>query len=152
MKTTNQPHPYDGSRWWGSGVEVVMALVVMVMVVGVGCGYSSRGGDGSNADDKAYLFSKSDFKYLNKNDIEDICVIWERVYDFQLGIESYQIKVNLTAPTITFPGIETLPLYSVTADPFVGVVNENNKKERMDMNIDELQKFSYATLKRVVKD
>ncbi|GJW43590.1 hypothetical protein Tco_0072389 [Tanacetum coccineum] len=33
-------------------------------------------------------------------------VIWERVHDFQLGIESYQQKVNLTAPTISFPGVE----------------------------------------------
>ncbi|GJX01864.1 hypothetical protein Tco_0185777 [Tanacetum coccineum] len=33
-------------------------------------------------------------------------VIWERVHDFQLGIESYQHKVNLTAPTISFPGVE----------------------------------------------
>ncbi|GJZ57904.1 hypothetical protein Tco_0613398 [Tanacetum coccineum] len=30
----------------------------------------------------------------------------ERVHDFQLGIESYQQKVNLTAPTMTFPVIE----------------------------------------------
>ncbi|GKF12893.1 hypothetical protein Tco_0050819 [Tanacetum coccineum] len=74
-----------------------------------------------------------DYKNLNKNDIEDIyllimngkvpdyadtgllwslsvfirsTVIWERVHDFQLGIESYQQKVNLTAPTMTFLGIE----------------------------------------------
>ncbi|GJQ90526.1 hypothetical protein Tco_0001665 [Tanacetum coccineum] len=33
-------------------------------------------------------------------------MIWERVHDFQLGIESYQQKVNLTAPTMTFPRIE----------------------------------------------
>ncbi|GJW47501.1 hypothetical protein Tco_0079147 [Tanacetum coccineum] len=33
-------------------------------------------------------------------------VIWERVHDFQLGIESYQVKVNLTVPTLTFPGID----------------------------------------------
>ncbi|GJR46019.1 hypothetical protein Tco_1314122 [Tanacetum coccineum] len=52
------------------------------------------------------------------------CVIWERVHDFQLGIESYQMKVNLTAPTITLP--------------------------KRAMDIDELQKFSDATLKRVV--
>ncbi|GKA35353.1 hypothetical protein Tco_0721844 [Tanacetum coccineum] len=77
-------------------------------------------------DDKPYSFSKADFKYLNKNDIEDLyylCrkkkvnyreiklmnslitfirsrMIWERVHDFQFRIESYQIKVNLTAPTI----------------------------------------------------
>nr|GEV56211.1 integrase, catalytic region, zinc finger, CCHC-type, peptidase aspartic, catalytic [Tanacetum cinerariifolium] len=35
-----------------------------------------------------------------------ILVIWERVHDFQLGIESYQQKVNLTAPTISFPEVE----------------------------------------------
>nr|GFA89068.1 hypothetical protein [Tanacetum cinerariifolium] len=75
--------------------------------------------------DKSDSFSEADFKYLKKNDIEDIhylylnkkvhycekkllnslltfinsCVIWERVHDFQLGIESYHIKINLTAPT-----------------------------------------------------
>ncbi|GJZ45019.1 hypothetical protein Tco_0592615 [Tanacetum coccineum] len=30
-------------------------------------------------------------------------MILERVHDFQLGIESYQQKVNLTGPTISFP-------------------------------------------------
>ncbi|GKD67503.1 hypothetical protein Tco_1309611 [Tanacetum coccineum] len=77
--------------------------------------------------------TKPDYKNLNKNDIEDMyllimngkvpdyaetrllwslsvfirsSVIWERVHDFQLGIESYQQKVNLTAPTISFPGVE----------------------------------------------
>ncbi|GJY36359.1 hypothetical protein Tco_0421737 [Tanacetum coccineum] len=35
-------------------------------------------------------------------------VIWERVHDFQLGMKSFQQKVNLTAPTITFSGIEEL--------------------------------------------
>ncbi|GJY70479.1 hypothetical protein Tco_0474182, partial [Tanacetum coccineum] len=84
------------------------------------------------ANDKPDSFSEANFKYLKKNDIEDLyylcrskeidnqkvklmnslitfiksCVIWEWVHDFQLGIESYQIKVNLTAPTLTFPGIE----------------------------------------------
>ncbi|GJV17687.1 hypothetical protein Tco_1363010 [Tanacetum coccineum] len=107
-------------------------------------------------DDKSYLFLESDFKYLNKNDIKDMyyicmrrrndpqytalikvllvfirsCVIWEMVHDFQLGIESYQIKVNLTAPTITFPGIETLLLYSIIADPFVGIIYENKKGKK----------------------
>ncbi|GJS27511.1 putative reverse transcriptase domain-containing protein [Tanacetum coccineum] len=37
-------------------------------------------------------------------------VIWERVHDFQVGIESYQQKINLTAPIITFPGIEEYEL------------------------------------------
>ncbi|GJU50639.1 hypothetical protein Tco_1220194 [Tanacetum coccineum] len=38
-------------------------------------------------------------------------VIWERVRDFQLRIESYQQKVNLTTPTMTFPGIKDHEIY-----------------------------------------
>ncbi|GJV34665.1 hypothetical protein Tco_1395065 [Tanacetum coccineum] len=79
------------------------------------------------------VYSKSDYKNLNKNDIEDMylliinhkvddyaktgllwslsvfirsTVIWKKGHDFQLGVESYQQQVNLTAPTITFPSIE----------------------------------------------
>ncbi|GJS62323.1 hypothetical protein Tco_0657107 [Tanacetum coccineum] len=79
---------------------------------------------------KPNSFSEADFKYLNKNDIEDmyyLClnkkvnyrenklmnslmtfirsyVISERVHDFQLRIKSYQIKINLTTLTLIFPG------------------------------------------------
>ncbi|GJZ34248.1 hypothetical protein Tco_0579684 [Tanacetum coccineum] len=56
--------------------------------------------------------------------------VQERVHDYQLGIESYQIKVSLTAPTLTVPA----------------------KKERRAMDIDELQKFYDATLERVLKN
>ncbi|GKC60548.1 hypothetical protein Tco_1088146 [Tanacetum coccineum] len=44
-----------------------------------------------------------DYKNLNKNDIEDMYLL---IINGKLGVESYQQKVNLTAPTITFPGIE----------------------------------------------
>ncbi|GKA29180.1 hypothetical protein Tco_0715425 [Tanacetum coccineum] len=96
--------------------------------------------------DEPNSFSEADFKYLNKNDIEDVyylclnnkvnyrenkllnslliflrsCVIWERVHDFQLGIESYQIKINLTAPALTFPGIEACNPYSNVDEPSAG--------------------------------
>nr|GEV88098.1 hypothetical protein [Tanacetum cinerariifolium] len=89
--------------------------------------------------DKPDNFSEADFKYLNTNDIEDmyyLClnkkvnyrenkllnllmtfiksrVIWERVHDFQLGIKSYQIKINLTTLTLIFPGIEECDPYSI---------------------------------------
>ncbi|GJS40945.1 putative reverse transcriptase domain-containing protein [Tanacetum coccineum] len=41
-----------------------------------------------------------------------------RVHDFHLGIESYQVKVNLTAPTLTFPESEPFkePESPVTSD------------------------------------
>ncbi|GKA93317.1 hypothetical protein Tco_0815303 [Tanacetum coccineum] len=96
------------------------------------------------ANGKIDPITELDYKYLNKNDIEDmylLCinnkvkdyretellgslvvfirasVIWERVHDFQLGIESYQQKVNLTAPTITFPGIEKEERFTITSEP-----------------------------------
>ncbi|GJX40387.1 hypothetical protein Tco_0255377 [Tanacetum coccineum] len=106
------------------------------------------------ANDKPDSFSEADFKCLNKNDIEDLyylCrskeidnrkvklmnslityirsfVIWETVYDFQLGIESYQIKVNLTAPTLTF------------------------HDEKRVMYLEEIVKFCDATLEKVLNE
>ncbi|GKC92466.1 hypothetical protein Tco_1157908 [Tanacetum coccineum] len=97
------------------------------------------------SDNKPYSFSEADFKYLNKNDIEDMyylylngkvkyrengllnslnvfirsCVIWKRVHDFHLGSESYHIKLNLTAPNLTILGIENLNPYSIVDVPFV---------------------------------
>nr|GEU78252.1 hypothetical protein [Tanacetum cinerariifolium] len=55
-------------------------------------------------------------------------VIWERVHDFQLGVESYQQKVNLTTPTITFPGIEKYKVFSIVFEPIVleGLKSYNN--------------------------
>ncbi|GJV42341.1 hypothetical protein Tco_1420781 [Tanacetum coccineum] len=101
-------------------------------------------------------FSEADFKYLNKNDIADLyylylnkkvnfyeiklmnslitfirsCVIWERVHDFQLGIESYQIRVNLTAPTLTFPGIEAHDPYFIADKPNTGLIYLKGKEDK----------------------
>ncbi|GJU44216.1 hypothetical protein Tco_1201482 [Tanacetum coccineum] len=122
--------------------------------------------------DKPDSFSEADFKYLNKNDIEDLyylcrnkkvnyretkllnslitfirsCVIWERVHDFQLGIESYHIRVNLTAPTLTFPGIEAYDPYSIVDKPNTGLIYLNNKNEKRVMYLVENVKFCDATL------
>ncbi|GKE77835.1 hypothetical protein Tco_1543955, partial [Tanacetum coccineum] len=75
-------------------------------------------------------------------------VIWERVHDFQLGMESYQGKVNLTNPIITFPGIEEYELFTITSKPVTGMLYENNKKEKRVMIYKEIHKFCNA-LKRV---
>ncbi|GJZ30341.1 hypothetical protein Tco_0575388 [Tanacetum coccineum] len=90
-------------------------------------------------------FTESDYKYLYKNDIEDI------VHDYQLGMESYQQKVNLTTPTLTFPGVGEKKLYTINSDPLVDLIYENNKKEKNIMTIDEIPKFCDATLKRVLE-
>ncbi|GKC96519.1 hypothetical protein Tco_1161961, partial [Tanacetum coccineum] len=103
--------------------------------------------------DKPDSSSEADFKYLNKNDIEDIYylflnkkvklrenkllnslmtfirsrVIWERVHDFQLGIESYQITINLTAQTLIFHGIDALDPYFIVDKPTTGLIYLNSK-------------------------
>ncbi|GJS24293.1 retrovirus-related pol polyprotein from transposon TNT 1-94 [Tanacetum coccineum] len=128
--------------------------------------------------DKPDSYLGADFKYLNKNDIEDLyylclnkkvnvhenklknslitfirsCVIWERVHDFQLGIESYQIKVNLTAPTLTFSDIEAHDPYSILDKPNTGLIYLNNKEEKRVMYLAEIIKFCDATLERVLKE
>ncbi|GJZ55592.1 hypothetical protein Tco_0610785 [Tanacetum coccineum] len=89
--------------------------------------------------------------YIKKHRKERICVIWERVHDYQLGTESYQIKVNFTAPTLTIPCIEVFTPYSIITDPFIGIVYENKKKERRVMDIKEFPKLSNATLTNVLK-
>ncbi|GKB36807.1 hypothetical protein Tco_0881749 [Tanacetum coccineum] len=122
--------------------------------------------------------TEPDYKNLNKNDIEDmylLCIngkvgdyaetgllwslsvfirstlIWERVHDFQLGVESYQQKVNLTAPSITFPSIEKHNMFSIISEPVYGIIYKNNKKEKRVMRHQEVHKFCDATLKRVLE-
>ncbi|GJZ21889.1 hypothetical protein Tco_0558928 [Tanacetum coccineum] len=79
-------------------------------------------------------------------------MIWERVHDFQLGIESYQQKINLTAPTITFPGIEECDVFSIVYEPVHGIIYTNSKKEKRAMRPSEIHKFCDATLRRTVEE
>ncbi|GKD04255.1 hypothetical protein Tco_1179229 [Tanacetum coccineum] len=92
-------------------------------------------------------FSESDYKYLN-NDIEDLYLM-EKVHDYQLRLESYKLKVNLTAPKLTFSGIKDQTPYTIIALPFIGLIYKNSKKEKRVMDIDNIPKFCDATLKGV---
>nr|GEW95760.1 hypothetical protein [Tanacetum cinerariifolium] len=78
-------------------------------------------------------------------------VIWERVHDFQLRIESYQQKVNLTAPTISFPEIKKHEMFSIIYEPVHGIIYKNSKKEKRVMRHSEIHKFCDATLNRVLE-
>ncbi|GJV13181.1 retrovirus-related pol polyprotein from transposon TNT 1-94, partial [Tanacetum coccineum] len=78
-------------------------------------------------------------------------VIWERVHDFQLGIESYQQKVNLTTPTISFPRVEKQKMFSIIYEPVHGIIYKNSKKEKRVMRHSEIHKFCDATLIRVLE-
>ncbi|GJY62073.1 hypothetical protein Tco_0462730 [Tanacetum coccineum] len=122
--------------------------------------------------------TEPDYKNLNKNDIEDMyllimngkvpdyaetglmwslsvfirsSVIWERVHDFQFGIKSYQQKVNLTAPTISLPGVEKNKMFSIIYEPVHGIIYKNSLKEKRVMRHSEIHKFYDATLNRVLE-
>ncbi|GJW78887.1 hypothetical protein Tco_0140569, partial [Tanacetum coccineum] len=78
-------------------------------------------------------------------------VIWERVHDFQLGIETYQHKIYLTEPTITFPGIKEYDVFSIVYEPVHGIIYSNSKKEKRVMRHLEIHKFCDATLRRTLE-
>ncbi|GJS47302.1 hypothetical protein Tco_0597423 [Tanacetum coccineum] len=69
-----------------------------------------------------------------------------------LAIESYQIKVNLTTPTLTFPGIEAHEPYSIVDKPTTGLIYLNSKDEKRVMYLVEIMKFCDATLEKVLKE
>ncbi|GKA01605.1 hypothetical protein Tco_0674270 [Tanacetum coccineum] len=69
-------------------------------------------------------------------------MIWERVHDFQLGIESYQIKVNLTAPTLTVPRIEAHEPFSIVDKPSTGLIYLNSKDKKQVMYLTEMSYMS----------
>ncbi|GJS46325.1 hypothetical protein Tco_0596446 [Tanacetum coccineum] len=68
------------------------------------------------------------------------------------GIKSYQIKVNLTAPTLTFPSIEEHDPYSIVEKPTTGLIYLNNKDEKRVMYLVEILKFCNATLEKVLNE
>ncbi|GJY59030.1 hypothetical protein Tco_0458922 [Tanacetum coccineum] len=75
-------------------------------------------------------------------------IIKRCVEDLQLGVESYQKKLNITEPRKTFPEIEFKELYTPSYKP-QGVIYEDLNKQKRVIRADELYKFSDGTLKTV---
>ncbi|GJT21414.1 hypothetical protein Tco_0891351 [Tanacetum coccineum] len=128
------------------------------------------------ADRQLYKFKEGDFVDLHVNEIEDMLllavqhklfqlddsnivdlivalhmftrslIIKRRVEDLQLGVESYQKKLNIIEPQKTFPKIEFKELYTPSYKP-PGVIYEDLNKQKRVMRADELYKFSDRTLK-----
>ncbi|GJR05599.1 hypothetical protein Tco_0528583 [Tanacetum coccineum] len=126
-------------------------------------------------DDVLYKFKEGDFHRLRIQDIEDMLlllvqgkvtnlnveeriafnvslrmftrsvVIQRRVEDLQLGVESYQKKLNLTKPDTYRPNLRRRDSYTPYSDPR-GFIYENKDKKNRLMRIDELHKFSDGTL------
>nr|GEZ37265.1 hypothetical protein [Tanacetum cinerariifolium] len=125
-------------------------------------------------DDKLYKFKEGDFKRLRIQDIEDMLlllvqgkltnltveerfafnvslrftrsiVIQRRVEDLQLGVKSYQKKLNLTRPDSYRFDLKRKEAYTAYSNPRGFIYQNKNKKNRL-MRIDELHKFSDGTL------
>ncbi|GKD52666.1 hypothetical protein Tco_1281642, partial [Tanacetum coccineum] len=129
-------------------------------------------------DDKLYKFKEGDFNRLHIQDIEDMLlllvqgkltnltveerlafnvslrmftrsvVIQRRVEDLQLGVESYQKKLNLTKPDTYRPDLKRREAYTTYSNP-KGFIYQNKDKKNRLMRIDELNKFSDGTLNDV---
>ncbi|GKC82434.1 hypothetical protein Tco_1138151, partial [Tanacetum coccineum] len=64
----------------------------------------------------------------------------------------YQIRVNLTAPTLTFPGVESCDPYSIVDKLSTNLIYLNSKNEKRVMYLVEIVMFCCATLERVLNE
>ncbi|GJT61249.1 hypothetical protein Tco_1004782 [Tanacetum coccineum] len=100
-------------------------------------------------DQKLYKFKEGDFKRLRLQDIEDIrIVIQRRVEDLQLGVESYQKKLNLTKLDTYRSNLKNKTAYTSYSDPHEMIYMDQYKRKRL-MRADELHKFSDGMLNDV---
>ncbi|GJV69474.1 hypothetical protein Tco_1484983 [Tanacetum coccineum] len=129
-------------------------------------------------DDKLHKFKEGDFKRLHIQGIEDMLlllvqgnltnltveeritfnvslrmftrsiVIQRHVEDLQLGVKSYQKKLNLTKPDIYRSDLKRREAYTTYSNPR-GFIYQNKDKMNRLMCIDELYKFSDGTLNDV---
>ncbi|GJV80348.1 hypothetical protein Tco_1516218 [Tanacetum coccineum] len=96
--------------------------------------------------------------HLNESDVVDFIValrmftrsliIKRQVVDLQLGVESYQKNLNITAPQQTFLEIEFKELYTSSYKP-LGIIYKDLAKQKRVMWANDLYKFSDGTLKKV---
>nr|GEV90837.1 hypothetical protein [Tanacetum cinerariifolium] len=103
------------------------------------------------ADYKEYKILKADFKNLHLNDFEDMnIVIRQRVEDLQLGIESYQTKLNITQPRWDATDFLFKEDYTIVHKPRVVIYRDRNNQKKM-MRETEVHKFSDGTLRRILE-
>ncbi|GKC42410.1 hypothetical protein Tco_1060132 [Tanacetum coccineum] len=72
-------------------------------------------------------------------------VIQRRVEDLQLGVKSYQKKLNLTKPDTFRSNLRNKTIYTGYSDP-KGVIYKDQMNRNRLMRADKLHKFSDGTL------
>ncbi|GJU70223.1 hypothetical protein Tco_1256482 [Tanacetum coccineum] len=76
-------------------------------------------------------------------------VIQKRVKDLQLGVESYQKKINVTKPETTRPGLKIRDPFTPYQDHQGFIYVDNQERNRL-MRSDELYKFGDGILTRLL--
>ncbi|GJX33139.1 hypothetical protein Tco_0242994 [Tanacetum coccineum] len=129
-------------------------------------------------DQKLYTFKEGNFKRLRLQDIEDMLLllvqqkltnltinkrydlnvalrmytrrifIQRQVEDLQLGVKSYQKKLNLTKPDTYKSNLRNKTAYTSYSDPH-GIIYVDQYKRKTLMRADELHKFNDGTLNDV---
>ncbi|GJR84635.1 hypothetical protein Tco_0155420 [Tanacetum coccineum] len=111
-----------------------------------------KGGSSS----KKYTTSTTKTKAAKYDDIQGIkdmvSMLWspvkKRVEDLQLGVESYQKKLNITKPETFRSDISNMTPYTAYNNP-QGIIYQDKYKRNRLMRSDELYKFSDGTLTSV---
>ncbi|GJR24916.1 hypothetical protein Tco_0973443 [Tanacetum coccineum] len=75
-------------------------------------------------------------------------IILRRMEDLQLGVKSYQKKINLTKPDTFRTNFRNRTTYSAYSDPHEVIYKDQNNRNRL-MRADELHKFSDGMLNDV---
>ncbi|GJY83363.1 gag-pol polyprotein, partial [Tanacetum coccineum] len=96
------------------------------------------------------IMKKYDYDHLEEikvrqDDQKLWIVIQRRVEDLQLGVESYQKKLNLTKPDTFKSTLRNRTTYTAYSNPKGMIYKDLNNRNRL-MCADELQKFSDGTL------
>nr|GEW02636.1 hypothetical protein [Tanacetum cinerariifolium] len=73
---------------------------------------------------------------------------WGRMKDLQVGLKSYQKRLNLTKPDTYRSDLKRREAYTAYSNPRGFIYQNKDKKNRL-MRIDELRKFSNGTLNDV---
>ncbi|GJW41155.1 hypothetical protein Tco_0067000, partial [Tanacetum coccineum] len=132
------------------------------------------------ADYNEYKILESNFKNLHPNDFEDMymlhlqgklnhlsgsdkvnlfnavnlwirnIVIRKRVKDLQLGIKSYQTKLNLTEPSLDATDFLFKEDYTIVSKPRAMIYRDRNNQKKIRQEI-EVHKFSDGTLKGILE-
>ncbi|GJY34471.1 retrovirus-related pol polyprotein from transposon TNT 1-94 [Tanacetum coccineum] len=98
------------------------------------------------ADDQLYKFREGDFKRLRRQDIKDMLLLFvqERMNDLQLGVESYQKKINLSRPNSYRSDLRKMTPYTAYPD-IQGIIYQDDMNRNRLMRTEELHKFSDGT-------